>query len=149
MNDNQAHYLRTVEKRIRWSDFGMNLRSVGQVSAWTVALLAGAAVPFVQVFDTTPRWLPALLGLIVVAAQGIDRLFARRSRGSAAMDRMRRALSKERRLFLSQAGEYATADDPFERFVTRVEATLDLYDTESVDAILMEQQAVAASGPSA
>ncbi len=129
----EAAYLAVVERRIKWSDRAMNTRSFGQVFAWTVALLAGAGVAVAEVLASQWRWAPAVLGFVVVVAQGADRLFARTAGGAIAMESMRRMLTKEKRLYLSRAGPYAGAETAFDTFVERVERVLDQYDDASVE----------------
>lgn len=132
----QQHYVRRIEKRIRWADRGMNARSVGQKAAWTIALAAGGAVSLSQAIVDTWDWLPAVLGFVVVVAQGSDRILNRSADGSASMDRMRRDLSREVRLFHARAAQY-DIDDRFPVFVERAEAILSAYDDDSVAQIQM------------
>lgn len=129
--DDQQRYVRRIRQRIRWSDLAMNSRSAGQRAAWVVALIAGAAVTLSEAIgDLT--WLPAFLGFVIVVAQGTDRLFARGVEGARSMDAMRRALSKEHRLYDAGAGPYEVAEQPFALFVERCEALLDEYDAQSI-----------------
>lgn len=132
----QQHYVRRIEKRIRWADRGMNARSVGQKTAWTIALAAGGAVSLSQAVANSWNWLPAVLGFVVVVAQGSDRLLNRSADGSASMDRMRRDLSREVRLFHARAAHY-DIDDRFPVFVARAEAILSAYDDDSVAQVHM------------
>ena len=131
-SDRREEYLAGIERRIVWSDRAMNARGLGQIAAWTVALLAGAGVAVAEVLVDQWRWAPALLGFVVVVAQGADRLFARRRDGAASMDVMRRALTKEKRLYLSGTGVYSDDGTSFETFVERAESILDEYDANSV-----------------
>lgn len=134
LDEAQQQYLDRVEQRVRWADRGMNARSVGQKAAWTIALVAGGAVSLSEAVVSSMDWLPAVLGFVVVVAQGSDRLLRRSEAGSASMDRMRRDLSRENRLFHARASVY-DLDDPFPVFVERVEAILRTYDDESVAQI--------------
>ncbi len=133
-NDAQASYVATIERRIRWADRAMNTRNVGQLVTWTVVLFAGAGVALSQVIEGAPEITAAVLGFVVVVGQGLDRLLGRRADGAASMDMMRRELTKARRMYVAEAGPYAT-DDRFDVFVTNCEAILDRYDAESVDQL--------------
>ena len=134
LDEAQQQYMHRIEKRIRWADRGMNARSVGQKVAWTVARVAGGAVSLSEAVVASMDWLPAVLGFVVVVAQGSDRLLRRSAEGSASMERMRRDLSREHRLFRARATVY-DLDEPFPVFVDRVEAILGTYDNESVAQI--------------
>lgn len=103
--------------------------------SWVVVLLAGAAVPLAEALDLS-SWVVALLGFTVVAFQGVDRLFDRTSRGSEAMDRLRRGLAREQRLLLVGGGDYAAMDAAADRaklFVERCERLLGENDATMVE----------------
>ncbi len=125
----QQRYLGAVNKRVRRADWAVLSRVVGLQIAWAVALLAGAAVSLVQTvrndiswITDDGAWITALLGFVVVVAQGATQLFARTSGVVKADDQMRRNLARERRLFDCREGPYADAAHPFALFVERAEA---------------------------
>ena len=131
----QQRYLAAVDKRARRADWAVVSRLVGLQTAWAVALLAGAAVSLVQAipksvewFPDEPVWITALLGFVVVVAQGATQLFARTSGVVKADDALRRNLARERRLFDCGEGPYADAVNQFSLFVERVEAELEKHD---------------------
>lgn len=135
LSEGQRRYLATVSKRARRADWAVVSRLVGVQIAWAVALLAGAAVSLVQAvpesvgwFPDDPVWITALLGFVVVVAQGATQLFARTSGVVRADDALRRNLARERRVFDCREGPYADAANPFSLFVERVEAELEKHD---------------------
>ncbi len=95
--------------------------------SWIVVLLAGAAVSLVEVFDLSTR-VAALLGFVVVAFQGFDRIFGRTSQGSRSMDALRRGLAREQRMMLVGGGPYHGATDRNAPFVQRCERLLQIND---------------------
>jgi hypothetical protein len=131
----QQQYLARVKKRVRRADLAVLSRLVGLQTAWGVALLAGAAVSLVQAIESATalsangaRWITALLGFVVVVAQGATQLLARTSGVVTADDEMRRNLARERRLFECGGAPYGDAVDPFALFVERAEAELAKHD---------------------
>ena len=133
----QQRYLASANKRIRRADRAVLSRVVGLQTAWAVALLAGAAVSLVQAFGESlkddVKWITALLGFVVVVAQGASQLFARTSGVVKADDLMRRNLARERRLFDCSEGPYADAVNPFAVFVERAEAEFAKHDDSAAD----------------
>lgn len=122
-------YLRTIDKRVRSANWAVLSRVAGLQVAWGVSLVAGAAVPLVQALDWDAKdAITAVLGFVVVVAQGADRLMARTSGVVQADDAMRRAMARERRLFDARQGPYRDVDDPFAVFVDRVEAVIAEHD---------------------
>lgn len=135
VNAAQQRYLASVKKRVRRADLAVISRLAGLQTAWGVALLAGGAVSLVQAIEgATPlgadeaRWITALLGFVVVVAQGATQLLARTSGVVKADDEMRRNLARERRLFECGGAPYGDAVDPFALFVERAEAELAKHD---------------------
>ena len=133
-NDVQQRYLAAVNKRVRRADRAVLSRVAGVQTAWAVALLAGAAVSLVQTIPDDPwikidpDWTTALLGFVVVVAQGATQLFARTSGVVKADDMLRRNLARERRLYDCREGPYADAANPFALFVDRAEAEIAKHD---------------------
>ncbi len=133
--EQQQTYLAAVRRRVRRADAAVLSRVAGVQVAWSVALIAGASVPLVQAIGAgntrvaaNAAWITAILGFLVVIAQGADRLFARTSGVVRADDEMRRNLAREERLYLAGSGPYADAADPFHLFVERAEAELARHD---------------------
>jgi hypothetical protein len=133
MEAHQREYLRAVHRRVRRADTAVISRIAAVQLAWIVALLCGAGVTLVQAFGTTTvdwldqgdvDWISALLGFLVVVAQGAGRLVGRTSGVVQADDTMRRNVAREERLFHAGAGPYRGASDPFELFAERAEAEL-------------------------
>ena len=126
-----------MNRRVRRANAAVLSRVIGVQIAWSVSLLCGAGVALAQVwsgFDDSssnaPQWVSALLGFVIVVAQGADRLFARTSGVVQADDQMRRNMAREQRWFQAGAGPYLGSDDPFNLFVDRAEAELALHDQQ-------------------
>ncbi len=130
--DQRAHlYVKAVAKRARRANLAVESRLVGIQVTWSVALIAGTGVTVMQAFRQSENWLghnsaliTALLGFVVVVAQGADRLLGRTAAGAAPDDVLRRGLARERRLFDAGEGPYKGSDDSFSVFVERVENLL-------------------------
>lgn len=126
LSTGQQRYLKSVHTLLRRADRAVLSRLVGLQTVWAVALLAGAAVSLVQLVEV--KWLTALLGFVVVVAQGATQLFARTSGVVRADDLLRRNLARERRLFDCGEGPYAGVDNRFALFVERAEAEIARHD---------------------
>jgi len=133
MEAHQRDYVRAVHKRVRRADAAVISRVLAIQLAWIVSLVCGAGVTLVQALDSETidwlsagdvAWISALLGFIVVVAQGAGRLVGRTSGVVHADDTMRRKLAREERLFQAGAGPYRDATDPFELFADRAEREL-------------------------
>jgi hypothetical protein len=137
ITDEQRQYLKAVNRRVKRADAAVLSRLIGVQVAWIVSLIAGAGVALVQAIGAQVDWLgpnadwiSALLGFLVVLAQGADRLVARTSGVVRAEEDMRRNLAREQRLFHARSGPYRTTDDPFHVFVQRAEVELATHDRE-------------------
>lgn len=129
----ETEFTRDLDKRIRRWRVATHLRNGGLQSMWTVALLAGAGVPLVQSLGWS-RSVASTLGFIVVAASGAERLFARTADSADALDKCRRGLESERRLYSTSAGPYTGEADPFRTFVERTEEITAEFDRRSLQA---------------
>lgn len=116
-------YLRDVQRRSRRARWSTRARYVSIHLSWIVVLLAGAAISLVEALEL-PRAVAPLLGFVVVVFQGVDRIFDRTSRGSIAMDQLRRNLAGEERQLLGRVGDYAAAEHPVDLFAERCEELL-------------------------
>lgn len=99
MEAHQQEYLSAVHKCVRRADCAVISRVLAVQLAWIVVLLCGAGVTLVQAFGSTTfdwldaedvNWISAVLGFIVVVAQGAGRLVGRTSGVIQADDTMRR-----------------------------------------------------------
>ncbi|MGA9279566.1 hypothetical protein [Ilumatobacter sp.] len=131
-NPEQKAYLREIRRRERRATLSTRGRYVAIHLSWIVVLLAGAGVPLAQALGS-PAWVAAMLGFVVVAFQGFDRIFGRTSEGSRSMDLLRRRLAREQRLMLAGGGQYAAGVDRIEVFVDRCEDLLLANDDEMVN----------------
>jgi hypothetical protein len=127
----RERYVRELEKRARQARRDVFLLRFGVQLSWAVSLVAGAAISLVQAFGENVGWsegtgntLTAVLGFVVVVAQGADRLLSRGARGAAASDLLHRTVERERRTLEVGEGPYRGAVDPFSLFVDRMEAAL-------------------------
>ena len=102
MEAHQRDYVRAVHKRVRRADAAVISRVLAIQLAWIVSLVCGAGVTLVQALDSETidwlsagdvAWISALLGFIVVVAQGAGRLVGRTSGVVHADDTMRRKLA--------------------------------------------------------
>ena len=139
-SNRQEEYLEAVERRVRRANAAVLSRVIGVQIAWSVSLVCGAGVALVQlwgVIDTSgspgPQWTSAILGFVIVVAQGADKLFARTSGVVRADDEMRRNMARELRWFRAGAGPYLGSDDPFSQFADRAEAELARHDHHVAD----------------
>lgn len=127
-SDRRRLYLALVDRRLTQSNRAVLGRVVGIQTAWSVALLAGAAIPVAQALSAPGEWewVVSILGFVVVVAQGADRLFGRTRKTALAHDFLRRRLGRERRMWDAGEGPYAERD--FAAFVERVEGVIEEYD---------------------
>jgi len=129
----QAEYMQQYDRRLRRMSNAANARIFGIQTSWSVALLAGAAVPLVVALGTA-TWVTSILGFVVVVASGAERIFARTVGAGQALDRLRRRLAREQRLYLTATGPYSEEGDQFKHFVQRTEDAITAYDTTAVQA---------------
>lgn len=125
--DRQADYKRDMARRQRRLAWAARLRSFVLQATWVIVLAAGAAIPLSAAMSW-PDWVAPTLGFVVVLATGIEKIFSRTTAAAAAVDRLRRHLEQEGRLFHARQMDYAGADDPFEIYVTRSEAAIQEFD---------------------
>lgn len=128
----QSAYIARFDKRLRRSRTAALARTAGVQSAWSLSLLAGAAVPLSQALGWDD-WVAPVLGFVVVVASGAGGIFARTEGLGAAMDRLARSLAAERRQYDVGAGPYADTADGFELFVERSERAIAEYDRHMVE----------------
>lgn len=120
------------------------LRAGGIQAVWLVVLVAGAAIPLTEALvDEGWEWVSPVLGFVVVIAAGLERIFRRTTDAAAALDRLRRSLSRERRLLIAGAGPYAVAQDPFALYAESCEPFIATHDDAMVD---YASQAVRSTG---
>ena len=129
----QTEYIQQYDRRLRRMSRAANARIFGIQTSWSVALLAGAAVPLVVALGTA-TWVTSILGFVVVVATGAERIFARTVGAGAALDRLRRKLGTEQRLYLTVTGPYSEDGDQFKHFVQRTEDAITNYDNTAVRA---------------
>jgi hypothetical protein len=128
----QQEYVREIQRRERRARWSTRSRYLAIHLSWIVVLLAGAGVPLAEALGS-PAWLPPVLGFVVVAFQGFERIFGRTSAGSRSMDRLRRGLAREERLLLAGVGAYADETTRADVFVGECEKLLLVNDEEMVD----------------
>jgi hypothetical protein len=131
--EHRTTYLAEFDQRLRRWRRATLVRDVGLQSTWIIALLAGAGVPLVQSF-AWDRGVASLLGFVVVVATGAERLFARTSEQADALDRCRRGLESERRMYMTATGPYTNESEHFRLFVERSEVITAAYDERSLRA---------------
>lgn len=129
---------RAYERRLRRkrgiADTAAVLRAGGIQFVWLVVLVAGAAIPLTEALvDDGWEWVSPVLGFVVVIAAGLERIFRRTTDAAVALDRLRRNLSRERRLLIAGAGPYATAQDPYALYAESCEGFIATYDDAMVD----------------
>ncbi len=107
-------------------------RTAGIQLVWLVIIVAGAAIPLVELADGW-RWASPVLGFVIVIAAGVERIFGRTTEAAVAVDLLRRRLARERRLHATLTEDYAVADDPNDLYVERTEQHLDRYDKTMID----------------
>lgn len=137
----QHQYVEDVERRVRRLRAEVWLRSTTIQLLWLIVILAGAAIPLSTALGWW-SWIEPTLGFVVVAAAGVERIFARTSGKSATVDELRRALAHEHRMLLTATGDYADPTSAFPTFVARCEAAIEHHDRRTID----EDQRLFASG---
>ena len=126
-----ARYEREISRRLRRSSLAARARAFALQSNWIVILAAGAAVSLSAALDWDD-WVGPVLGFVVVIGTGVDRIFSRTTEGSIAVDRLRRELERQRRLYEARQLMYSDNADPFGSYVARVEAAIAEYDEAMV-----------------
>lgn len=141
----RRRFERMVTNRLRVANLAAYMRATGIQVVWFVIIIAGAAVPLTgALVDDGWNWLSPTLGFVIVTAAGLERIFGRTTRAAVALDRLRRELSRERRLMMTRTGPYADAPDPFLVFAERSEASIATYDASMIEV----NSRAADSGPS-
>jgi hypothetical protein len=103
-------------------------------SLWLVVVLAGAGIPLNTALGG-PNWVEPVLGFVIVAAAGADRIFGRTRDKAAAVDTLRRSLNKQLRLREIASEEYTGLSYPsvaFAQFVSGCEQSIDAFDQHVV-----------------
>ena len=125
---------RMVRSRLRLANLAARLRAGGIQVVWLVVLIAGAAIPLTEALITDGwTWVSPVLGFVVVIAAGLERIFSRTTDAAAALDQLRRELSRERRLLIARSGPYAETGEPHNLYATRAEAVIASSDARMVD----------------
>lgn len=106
-------------------------RAVTVQLLWLIVVLAGAGIPLNGALGG-PSWVEPLLGFVVVAAAGIDKIFGRTSRKAASVDTLRRALARETRLLHAGAPPYADNPMTFATFIKRCERAITKYNRQVI-----------------
>ncbi len=123
-----------VRSRLRLANLAARLRAGGIQVVWLVVLVAGAAIPLTEALTTDGwTWVSPVLGFVVVIAAGLERIFSRTTDAAAALDQLRRELSRERRLMIARSGPYAETEAPHSLFAERAEAVIASYDARMVE----------------
>jgi hypothetical protein len=126
-------YDRLIRSRLRVANVAAWLRASGIQIVWLVILIAGAAIPLSEALITSGwAWVSPTLGFIIVIAAGLERIFSRTTGAAVALDRLRRDLSRERRLLIARSGPYAELTDPFCTYAERAESVIAEYDQAMV-----------------
>lgn len=120
-------YERDMNQRRRSLAREFRLRYFALQATWVIVLTAGAAIPLSAALGW-PGWVAPVLGFSVVVATGLEKVFNRTTDGAVAVDRLRRALEQEGRLFRARRLHYADIDDPFDEYVCRSEAAIADFD---------------------
>ena len=128
----QQHSVDGIERRIRRFRTEVWLRTTTIQLLWLVVVLAGAAIPLSSALGWWD-WIEPTLGFVVVAAAGVERIFARTSGKAATVDELRRALAHEHRTFRAATGAYADPTTAFSTFAARCEAAIDIHDRRTVE----------------
>lgn len=124
-------YERIIGRRLRAANWAAGARTAGIQVTWLVIVVAGAAIPLVELFDGWDRASP-VLGFVIVIAAGVERIFGRTTEPAVALDVLRRQLAREGRLLHALADDYAATADPFALYVQRTDQHLQRYDEEMV-----------------
>lgn len=126
----QESYLSYIEARAAAGRYQMWARAMTAQALWLVVILAGAAIPLNTAIDG-PTWVEPWLGFVVVAAAGIERIFARTSAKASAVDSLRRDLEQRtRRLKAGAIPPYP--DATFDAFVEECEKSISAHNQEVI-----------------
>jgi len=129
----QRRYERKLERRIWLADTAARLRATGIQVVWLVILVAGAAVPLSDAVLTEDwSWVSPTLGFVIVVAAGLERIFRRTTDAAVSLDELRRKVSRERRLLMAGAEEYAAPDASYALYAERIESHIAEYDRQMV-----------------
>ena len=127
-------YDQMVRSRLRLANLAARLRAGGIQVVWLVILIAGAAIPLTEALITEGwTWVSPVLGFVVVIAAGLERIFSRTTDAAAALDQLRRELSRERRLLIARSGPYAETEEPDNLYAARAEVLIASYDARMVE----------------
>lgn len=123
----QEEYERDMKHRRRGLAREFRLRYFTLQATWVIVLTAGAAIPLSAALGW-PGWIAPILGFSIVVATGLEKVFNRTTDGAVAVDRLRRTLDQEGRLFHARKLHYADTNDPFDEYVRRSEAAIAEFD---------------------
>ena len=137
----QRRYVESISRRIRRLRNEVWLRTTTVQVLWLVVVLAGAGIPLSNALGGWD-WIEPTLGFVVVAAAGVERIFARTSRKAATVDELRRALAHEYRMLVTAAGDYTDVATAFATFAARCEAAIETHDRRTIE----QDQQLFASG---
>jgi len=129
-DDRQRTYLSYIEARATAGRYQMWARALSAQALWLVVVLAGAAIPLNTAVGG-PAWVEPWLGFTVVAAAGIERIFARTSQKAAAVDSLRRALEQKVRRLQTEAVA-PCPEDTFAKFVDDCEELIDHHNQQVI-----------------
>lgn len=112
--------------------FAMRAKSERAIdTAWGLTLVLGAGVTLSGSLGA-PGEIAAVLGFLVVLAQGYQRFWARRADMTGELDELLRKMHQEaRRLRANQAPYNGKGSERFANFVDRVEDLMSKYNIES------------------
>jgi hypothetical protein len=126
----QDLYLSEIRTRAKSGRYQMWARALSAQTLWLIVVLAGAAIPLNTAVGGPSRVEP-WLGFVVVAAAGIERIFARTGRKASAVDVLRRDLEQtKRRLEATASRPYSEAR--FVQFVEECERLISIHNREVI-----------------
>jgi hypothetical protein len=126
----QEKYVEHMRKRAKSSRYRMGAREFAAQAIWLIVIMAGGAIPLNTALGG-PSWIEPSLGFVVVAAAGIEKIFARTGRKAAAIDVLRRDLEQlQRRLEATASLPYSEAR--FAQFVQDCECRVSTHNEDMV-----------------
>jgi hypothetical protein len=127
----QEKYLTEIRTRAKSARYRMWAREFAAQAIWLIVISAGGAIPLNAALGG-PSWIEPSLGFVVVAAAGIERIFARTGGKAAAIDVLRRDLEQlQRRLEATASRPYSKAR--FEQFVEDCECLVSTHNRDVIE----------------
>lgn len=130
----QQRFDRLLQRRLRVANATAWMRAGGIQAVWLIVLVAGAAIPLSDALIIDGwTWVTPVLGLVIVFAAGLERIFRRTTDAAVPLDELRRNIARERRLLMASANVYGEPGATHALFAERVEAHIAEYDRQMVD----------------